>query len=128
MDIYFESVAQLKTQLMDSLKGHVPNKMEFHVGYIEPSKQGIRGKMRWIFSEEDLKDMYTAYTDKSEIILWCDGQRQKESETHEGRKRPNSEASSTSAPKKGRSLTVEQTKKLSDVQEIYEKLDTEHHG
>ena len=48
---------------------------EYDIGYIEPSKQGVRGKTRWIFDESDIKDMYKEYQDakKNEIIIWCDG-------------------------------------------------------
>ena len=34
--------------------------------------------MRWIFSSEDINDMYKSYksASKTEIILWCDGRKQ----------------------------------------------------
>ena len=48
---------------------------EDDIGYIEPSKQGIHGKTRWIFDENDIKDMHKEYQEanKTEIIIWPDG-------------------------------------------------------
>ena len=40
-----------------------------HLGYIEPG-HGLRGKQRWISSDEDLRDMYRMHSTK-EILLWC---------------------------------------------------------
>ena len=40
-------------------------------GYIEPGKQGIRGKVRWIFTADDLKDMYTVYEQKAQTEVLC---------------------------------------------------------
>ena len=69
------NVEELKSQLQKSLKEHVSDENDMNFGYIEPSKQGVWGKMRWIFTADDLKDMYTVYEQKSqtEVLLWCDG-------------------------------------------------------
>ena len=42
---------------------------------IEPSKQGVHGKTRWIFDESDIEDMYKEYQEAktTEIIIWCEG-------------------------------------------------------
>jgi len=40
----FSSASEIKDQLMNSLKTYVPVSAEFDMGYIEPSKQGARGK------------------------------------------------------------------------------------
>lgn len=54
-----------KSQLQKSLKEHVSDDSDMKFGYIEPSKQGIRGKVRWIFTADDLDDMYTLYEQKN---------------------------------------------------------------
>ena len=68
---------EIKDQLWESLKEHFSCD-KFDIGHIEAGRQGIRGKTRWIFSSEDIDDMYESYTSagKTEIILWCDGRRQ----------------------------------------------------
>ena len=127
---YF-TVLELKKQLVDSLKNHIPNNMDFHVGYIEPGKQGIRGKMRWIFTEEDLADMYSIYRGKSEILLWCDGQSPEKGTEMSRAKHANpglDNSSESTIPKKSHTCTTLQSKKISDVQVIYEELDGKHHG
>ena len=55
------SASEIKDQLLKSLETYVPESREFDMGYIEPSKQGARGKMRWIFGNEEVNDMYAAY-------------------------------------------------------------------
>ena len=60
----FVNVEELKLQLQKSLDEHVSNESTMNFRYIEPSKQGVRGKMRWIFTADDLKDMYAAYEQK----------------------------------------------------------------
>ena len=111
----YSSVLELKKQLVDSLKNHIPNNMDFHVGYIEPGKQGIRGKMRWIFTEEDLADMYSVYRGKSEILLWCDGRSPEKATGMPHAKRANpglDDPSESTVPKKSRPLTATQSKNL----------------
>ena len=122
----FSTVEELKTNLQGSLKDHVSDSKgkEFHVGYIEPGKQGVRGKTRWLFTG-DLLDMYSAYSGKSEILLWCDG-RKVEKETAQQSKHSSDECPPS---KRGRkSVTESQAKKLSDVQEIYEALEEKNRG
>ena len=61
----FMNVEELKSQLQKSLDEHISDESAMNFGYIEPSKQGVRGKMRWIFTADDLKDMYAAYEQKN---------------------------------------------------------------
>ena len=70
----FTSSMEIKDQLQESLKEHISCD-KFGIGYIEAGRQGVRGKMRWIFSSEDINDMYKSYrsASRTEIILWCDG-------------------------------------------------------
>ena len=44
----FSSASEIKDQLMKLFETYVLESSEFDMGYIEPSKQGARGKMRWI--------------------------------------------------------------------------------
>ena len=111
------NVEELKSQLQKSLKEHVSDDSDMNFGYIEPSKQGIRGKMRWIFTADDLKDMYTLYEQKTqtEVLLWCDGRKMvKEDDV------PQSKCAYVVAPenstKKKTSVAVSQSKKLGEVQ------------
>ena len=53
----FVNVEELKLQLQKSLNEHVSNESAMNFGYIEPSKQGVRRNMRWIFTADDRKDM-----------------------------------------------------------------------
>ena len=63
--------------IQNHLDEHISDESAMNFGYIEPSKQGVRGKMRWIFTADDLKDMYAAYEQKTltEVLLWCDGRK-----------------------------------------------------
>ena len=56
----FVNVEELKSQLQKSLDERISDESAMNFGYIEPSKQGVRSKMRWIFTADDLKDMYAA--------------------------------------------------------------------
>ena len=40
------------------------------MGYIVPG-HGLRGKQEWLCENSDLKEMYTQYKGRKEIVLWC---------------------------------------------------------
>jgi len=117
---------------MKLLKSYVPENDEFDIGYIEPSKQGARGKMRWIFGNEDVDDMYAAYdtAKKTEVIIWCEGrklggcgtsrtaQKCPASDNDEG---PQRKASCTTVAEKN-------SRKLEEVEAVYTKLDEKYRG
>ena len=71
----FNICCDIRCALNESLAEHVPEGNEYDIGYIEPSKQGVRGKTRWTFDESDIEDMYEEYQEarKTEIIIWCEG-------------------------------------------------------
>ena len=73
MSVKFTSCSDIRSALSESLAEHVPEGKEYDIGYIEPSKQGVRGKTRWIFDESDIEDMYKEYQEakKTEIIMTC---------------------------------------------------------
>ena len=122
----FTSCADIKDQLLESLKEHIPRD-RFDIGYIEAGRQGLRGKMRWIFGSDDINDMYKSYKSagKTEVILWCDGRNEAA-----GKKRPLPSAEENGGgSKKSRSSCSETIRKTMDeVTTIYQKLDEKHHG
>ena len=121
----FASREDIEDQLHVSLKEHIPGDT-FDVGYIEASRQGIRGKTRWIFSSDDIDDMYKSYSSacKTEIILWCHGRKQ----TRKKRPLPATE-DSDGGSKRSRTPCSEAIRKTMDeVTAIYQTLDKKHHG
>jgi hypothetical protein len=121
----FAKVEELKSQIQKSLDEHVSGESDMNFGYIEPSKQGVRGKMRWIFTADDLKDMYAAYEQKkqTEILLWCDGRKVAKEDAPRPKR---AHVAAENSTKKRSSVAVSQDKKLGEVQEIYEKLKSKH--
>ena len=79
-------------------------------GFIEPG-HGAKGKQRWLTSHEDLKEMYVIHQGKKEILLWCYA-------ADQGQKR----SQSSDEPEAKRTRYDKQTDKMSEVQEIEEKL------
>ena len=119
----FSSASEIKDQLMKSLKSYVPESDEFDIGYIEPSKQGVRGKMRWIFGNEDADDMYAAYdtAKKTEVIIWCEGRKLGGCGTSRtAQKRPASD--NDEGPQRKASCTTvaeKNSRKLEEVEAVY---------
>ena len=60
----FSSLNNLKEQVMSKCDGKVSFDEGF--GYIEPGR-GVKGKQRWLLSDEDVADMYTLHDGKKEI-------------------------------------------------------------
>ena len=54
----FSSLTSLKEQVMSKCDGKVSFDEGF--GYIEPGR-GVKGKQRWLLSDEDVSDMYTLH-------------------------------------------------------------------
>lgn len=66
-----------KIDLLDELKDYLRAIEDVdpsldQLGYIEPG-HGARGRQLWLSSSEDLKDMYSLYDNKGEILFWCYG-------------------------------------------------------
>jgi len=122
----FTSSMEIKDQLQESFKEHISCD-KFGIGYFEAGQQGVQGKMRWIFSSEDINDMYQSYKSASntEIILWCDGRKQ-----ISGKKRPSpATEENEGSSKKSRTPCGDAIRKAMDeVTIIYQKLDEKHHG
>lgn len=103
-DHMFTSVEELKTQIVQDCESKVPEKPT-QLGFIEPG-HGLRGKQRWINSEDDLKEMYHLHKGKDEIILWCFHPVPSQATTRPGLKRPRE--GDTLAQKKSKGSRYEQ--------------------
>ena len=78
-----------------------------------------KGKQRWLCCDEDLHEMYSIYSCKKEILMWCflPGKQSKRSQSR-------NQSGGSSAK---RSKVVESnTKKVSEVQDIVTKLQSKH--
>ena len=75
----FDTVMALRLKLIEVFSDHVPNTVDFSVGYYEGSQQS----KVWLVTVDDLKKMYESIK-RGHITLWCD-QKISESE-HTGHK------------------------------------------
>lgn len=120
MNDQFALLDNLKAKLKDECGDKVAAEID-QLGYIEPG-HGLRGKQRWLNSDEDLEEMYVKFRGK-EITLWCFGK----DET--SKKRPHSpdkENQSEKVPRSGR--YDEYTRKMTEVEDIELKLWEKHDG
>ena len=85
--------------------------------YIEPSRQGMRGKHRWLHVNEDLQGIWEAK--KHEVLLWCDGW---SDESGKCKRKCASTNDRNSPDKKARTKNESISSKLEEVDAIYEKL------
>jgi len=123
----FTTCSEIRATLKETLSEHVPDSDDFDIGYIEPGKQGIRGKTRWIFDSDDIGDMYREYqtAGKLELIIWCDGRRQDRAYN----KRPTAETNEPVACKKARTSCNDlNSKTLDEVDALFQQLDGKHNG
>ena len=115
----FTSVTQLESKLVENFDTLRPvDENGLSMGYIEPG-HGYKGKQRWLCCDEDLREMYSIYSGKKEILMWCflPGKQSKRSQSSDQR-------GGSSAK---RSKVVESnTKKVSEVQDIVTKLQSKH--
>ena len=118
LNAWFSSLKSLKEQVLSKCDGKASVDSGF--GYIEPG-HGVKGKQRWLMSDEDVVDMYTIHDGKKEILLWCYSQ--------DGSKRPrspdNADEGSTSQK---RSRYNKQVDKMREVDEIEDDLRSKHEG
>ena len=96
---------------------------EIELGYIKPG-HGAKGRTQWIFTEEDIEDMYKEHSEKTEIIVWVF--RRQEKEGHSTTKRARSPIAQEAVKK--RKTSVVNTQKLLEVEEIVDKLNKKHEG
>ena len=120
MNGQFTSLDNLKAKVKDECGDKVDPRIE-QLRYIEPG-HGLRGKQRWLNSDEDLREMYVKFRGK-EITLWCFGR----DETP--RKRPNSPNKENQPKKVPRSGHYDEyTRKMTEVEDIELKLREKHDG
>lgn len=106
------SVESLKEAVLEVCKENVSLD---NFGFIEPG-HGVKGKQRWLISNEDLKDMYAIHQGKKEILLWC-------YTADQGLKRC---AQTTDEPEPKRSRYDRHLDKMTEIEEIEEKLREKH--
>ena len=86
---HFTSVDDIKAQIISSCEGKVPEDLE-QLRYMSPGNQ----KKRWLFTDDDVKDMYHEYSGKQEILLWCHGKGKPDEGKTSKRSSPDSEVGS----------------------------------
>lgn len=52
------------------IDGHKPNFEIVDIGYIEPG-HGMKGKKHWLFTDDDVEEMYKKHLGKRSILLWA---------------------------------------------------------
>lgn len=97
-------------------------KEDIELGYIKPV-HGAKGRTQWIFTEEDLDDMYKEHAEKTEIIIWIYRYQEKELTTKKSARSPTAQEST-----KKRKSSVVNIQKLLEVEETVDKLKTKHEG
>ena len=114
----FVQVSKLKESILSSCKDYIEEDKELLFGYMVPG-HGKRGKQLEVTSDKDLKEMYETYKKKRDILLWM----------KYSRKRPRSEKdhpSDGSSRKSGRSVYEGQLDKMTQVDDIIDKLKKKH--
>ena len=97
------------------------------IGYIEPG-HGLKGKQRWLCTDEDVDTTYDIYMSKTEILLGCFSESPKglETATSKSKKRILADgepgAGSTSSKSKKEAIAS----KLTEVESIMKKLQDKH--
>lgn len=104
----FKTVSALRSALWHEFEDLVPDEGNFNVGYFE----GRQHTKKWLVSTKDLDEMYTHFSGKSCISLWCDG---KEQEVDDGRKKKHNNKNSK-----------KRTEKEDEVEDIFQKLKSMH--
>ena len=115
----FSTLTSLKEQVMSKCDGKVSFDEGF--GYIEPGR-GVKGKQRWLLSDEDVADMYTLHNGKKEILLWCYSAQESSKRPH-----PPDEPDEGSYSQK-RSRYKKQIDMMREVEEIEDDLRSKHEG
>ena len=110
-----DSLDELKSFLTDKVPTVpdfcMPDFQQVELGYFEPG-HGTKGRKLWLYSDNDLKEMYCIYSTPGRrvILLWCYTQTKTKSKVSKSAKAESSKST-------GESLKV-----LGDVDEYFEKL------
>jgi hypothetical protein len=109
----------LKKQIEEDCKEQVECPIK-QIGYIEPG-HGLRGKQRWLSSDDDLAEMYGLFQGKKELTLWTFAA----VENSPARKRQSTDDDENPKSKK-RSRYEDHVDKMAEVDEIHDKLREKH--
>jgi len=108
---YFKSVDGFRRFIAENLPDmpeiEKPDFVTVEMGYVEPG-HGSKGRKVWVYADSDLRDMYKRHQRKKHVLLWCYSKK------------------SSSQDKKTVKGSSVYEKKISEVDEIYEKLQDKH--
>ena len=65
----FESVTEMKTNLIEEFGDQVPSQLDFSVGYYDRSQKA----KTWLVIKDHLDALYKKYPNGGNTALWCDG-------------------------------------------------------
>ena len=105
----FESVIGVRAKLMEKFEDQVPHSVSFDVGYFE----GQQYSKVWLYSNDDLKAMYTKYP-TGEITLWYDGKSDSEQSSVRGKR------------KRDEPVTSKRQDKEDEVEAVFKELKGKH--
>ena len=93
-----------------------PDDQDMEFRFIEPG-HGLRGKREWLSSSDDVTEMFEQHKDKKEIMLWCYSYNKTKSKRSRSR-----------SPVPHSTRYDSHLKKVSEVDQIFQKLDEKHKG
>ena len=102
---------------------NMPPVKEVEIGYLEPG-HGAKGKRCWLYTDDDLKEMYEKHKGKRELLLWCYSHKIASSKSAAVRTPVQLKGSEKKAVRS--SNYDKHTNKMAEVDEIYEKLEDQH--
>ena len=117
---HLECASRFITQ--DDLKGKLSETFDFpaeRFGYIEPG-HGLKGKSRWLTSDDDLEEMYQIHKSRRDILLCC----QSSVDSQRTRKRSTPDDGHESQPSKPKRESC--AKNVQEVEAIMEDLRKKH--
>lgn len=94
-----------------------------HVGYIEPG-HGIKGRQRWLKTDDDLTEMYSVFTKKKEVILWCQCVCERAIKKPQAKKRTRNESDCNEPASTSKKTTI--MNKILEVEVILKELQKKH--
>ncbi len=129
---YCSSLDELREFIAANLPttiSEVPDLESVDMGFVEPGHGG-KGRKVWMFDNEDLQNMYEAYSKKKRILLWCYTQRSQKTTQSiaAGGKGKDTSKGATKVTSKRSSNYDSQVRKQEEVDEIFQKLNDKHSG
>ena len=106
---------------------NLPPVKEVEIGYLEPG-HGAKGKRCWLYTDDDLKEMYGKHKGKKELLLWCYSHKTESL-------KPTAKCTAVQPKEKETNVAVvrsskydNHTKKMAEVDQIFGKLEDQHCG